>query len=294
MNSIEYNHCPCCKAKSISKPKHPYATTYNKICFNYLKCENCGVVFVAPIPDKETFAKMYAKANYHDCHYQDKNIADYTYSTKLLMQYLSAGSSVLDYGCGTGEFLIELKKVGFLPFGVEFDDSATNYASQKIACKVVSVHDFKKQPVRPMFDAIHFGDVLEHLPNPTETLTELLGYLNPGGILFAEGPLESNPSPVYWASRLFGIFKRLMHPRFFAEHPPHHLYLCDATQQLDFFFRVEPRLSVKLWQIYETGWPYAEGCLLKRAIAKLAIFIGGRKFLGITFGNRFRGVFNIP
>jgi hypothetical protein len=85
-----------------------------------------------------------------------------------------------------------------------------------------------------------------------------------------------------------------MHPRFFAEHPPHHLYLCDATQQLDFFFRVEPRLSVKLWQIYETGWPYAEGCLLKRAIAKLAIFIGGRKFLGITFGNRFRGVFNIP
>jgi hypothetical protein len=48
---------------------------------------------------------------------------------------------------------------------------------------------------------------------------------------------------------------------------------------------------LKHWQIYETGWPYASGGAIKRAIAALATALGGRRIFGSTFGNRFRGVF---
>ncbi len=289
------NHtCPLCKSSSTPKLEYPYATTYNKVCFSYIKCDGCGVVFVDPIPDKETFTKMYAKADYHDCYYQDKESGEYLASTKLLKQYLPEGASVLDYGCGIGEFLKELKKEGFVPYGVEFDKDAANSASQSAGCDVISVDDFQAQTVKPMFDAIHFGDVLEHLPDPAKTFKELLAYLKPSGILYVEGPLEINPSLVYWASRLFGAFRRLVRPTFVGQHPPNHLFRTGARQQLAFFFRVEPRLVLKYWKINETGWPYAEGGVVKRAIAGVAVRVGGKKLFGMTFGNRFRGVFTLP
>jgi len=136
--------------------------------------------------------------------------------------------------------------------------------------------------------------VLEHLPNPAATLKELLCYLKPNGVLFVEGPLEINPSPVYWASHIFGALKRLVRPNFIATHPPTHLFRADAKQQLAFFSYIEPSCELKYWQVYETGWPYINGGTIKHAIASFANAIGGKKFLGITFGNRFRGVFICP
>jgi hypothetical protein len=46
--------------------------------------------------------------------------------------------------------------------------------------------------------------------------------------------------------------------------------------------------------VHETGWPYANGGALKRAIAGAAASLGGRKIFGVTFGNRFCGLFRLP
>lgn len=293
MKLLSNSVCPFCKCPSSPKFKYPYATFYNNVCFRYIKCDDCGIVFVSPIPDDDTFKKMYAKASYHDCYYQDKQCNEYFLSVKLLRQYLSEGSSVLDYGCGFGEFLTELKKAGFVPLGIEFDKDAANFATQKAGCEVLSVEDFQSHPANMMFDAIHFGDVLEHLPDPAKTLKLLLTYLKPDGILYVEGPLEINPSPVYWATRLFGMFKLLFHPTFFAQHPPNHLFFAGGSQQLAFFSNVEPRLFLKYWSIYESGWPYAKGGIIKSAIARFAVHLGGQRFFGITFGNRFHALFTL-
>jgi len=135
------------------------------------------------------------------------------------------------------------------------------------------------------------GDVLEHLPDPASTLKNLLCYLKPGGVLFVEGPLEINPSPVYWAARTFGAFKRILRPGLVGSDAPTHLFRTGAKQQLAFFLLTEPRLELISWTVYETGWPYAEGGTVKRAIAGIALLIGGKHLFGTTFGNRFRGVF---
>lgn len=234
---------------------------------------------------------MYAKAEYHDCHYEGKDGREYAASAQLLTQYLATDALVLDYGCGIGAFLKALGNAGFVPYGVEFDRNAAKFAGQNTGCVAMSVDDFLSQPDKPVFDAIHFGDVLEHLPDPAGTLKELLGYLKPGGVLFVEGPLEINPSPVYWAARLFGAIKHMVRPNFVASHPPTHLFRTNAKQQIAFFSRNEPGLDLRHWQIYETGWPYASGGAVKRLIAGLAIRLSGKKIIGSTFGNRFRGVF---
>lgn len=256
-----------------------------------MRCATCISVFVDPVPDSATFARMYAKAAYHDCHYEDKEGGEYAASAQLLKQYLPVGASVLDYGCGVGGFLIALGNVGFVPYGVEFDRDAADCAGQKAGCMTMSVDDFLSQPAKPVFDSIHFGDVLEHLPDPASTLKTLLGNLKPGGVLFVEGPLEINPSPVYWAAHLFGAIKRMVRPQFVASHSPTHLFRTNAKQQLVFFSRVEPSLDLRHWEVYETGWPYASGGTVKRLIAGLAIRLSGKLIDGSAFGNRFRGVF---
>lgn len=256
-----------------------------------MRCASCTSVFVDPIPDKATFARMYAKAAYHDCHYEDKEGDEYAASAQLLTHYLPASASVLDYGCGVGGFLRALGNSGFVPYGVEFDRDAADFAGKKAGCTTMSVDDFLSQPDKPVFDAIHFGDVLEHLPDPSCTLKNVLGNLKPGGVLFVEGPLEINPSPVYWAAHLFGTIKRVVQPKFVARHSPTHLFRTNAKQQRAFFSRVEPLLDLKYWQVYETGWPYASGGTLKRLIAGFAVRLSGKPIGGTAFGNRFRGLF---
>jgi 2-polyprenyl-3-methyl-5-hydroxy-6-metoxy-1,4-benzoquinol methylase len=234
---------------------------------------------------------MYTKADYHDCHYEGKGSEEYLISAQILGQYIPAGASVLDYGCGVGGFLKALRDEGFVPFGVEFNRDAALAAGESANCKTMSVDDFQMQSISAKFDAIHFGDVLEHIPDPTGTLKAMLGCLKPEGVLFIEGPLETNPSLVYWAANLFGAIKRILRPNSNADHPPTHLFLTGAKQQKAFFSRAEGRLELKYWQVYETGWPYANGGLLKRAISRIAVSIGGRVLFGLTFGNRFRGIF---
>ena len=288
INSVR--HCPLCDART-SGVTFPYITKFNAVQFEYLKCVACSSVFVNPLPDSQTFAKMYAKAVYHDCDYEAPTGWSYADSANLLKNYLPTAAKVMDYGCGVGAFLKALAQEGFKPYGVEFDEDAARFAGQNANCETFSVDHFLALTDKPKLDAIHLGDVLEHLPDPASTLKNLLCYLKPGGVLFVEGPLEINPSPVYWAARTFGAFKRILRPGLVGSHAPTHLFRTGAKQQLAFFLLTEPRLELISWTVYETGWPYAEGGTVKRAIAGIALLIGGKHLFGTTFGNRFRGVF---
>jgi SAM-dependent methyltransferase len=283
------NHrdCPICGSKPHGSA-FPYATYFNDFHFKYLKCGSCKSVFVSPVPDAKTFALMYAKAAYHDRYYEGGEVADFKESVCLLRHYLKSGSEILDYGCGMGGFLKACAALDLVPFGVEFDLEAALFAKKNAKCEVMSVESFSNLASTLRFDGIHMGDVLEHLPDPSNTLSRLIDFLKPGGVLFVEGPIELNPSPVYWAAKIFGTLKRVFNPTFVSNDPPTHLFLTNAQSQRIFFTHVDKRLSICFWQVYETGWPYRSGGLIKRSIALLAVLMGGRQFTGVTFGNRFK------
>lgn len=282
--------CPLCGAQAAGAA-FPFATEFNDHHFKYVTCSGCSCVYVDPVPDDETFLRMYAKSQYHDAHYESVDDDAYVASARLLRELLPAGARVLDYGCGTGGFLRALRRTGLDPFGVEFDREAADAARMRSECQVQTVDEFWSETEVGTFDGIHLGDVLEHLPDPGEVLQRLLGRLRPGGILFAEGPLEVNPSPVYWFASLFGWTKRMLRLRSVARHPPTHLFRASARQQLAFFLRPGSSLELREWQVYETGWPYTHGGTLRRSIARLARCVATRTRRFHFFGNRFRGFF---
>jgi len=284
--------CPLC-ASTRNKRAFPYSILFSEQVYFYYRCASCRTVFVDPLPNDQCFKQMYSKVSYHDAHYSDADSAVYRYSVKLLHQYSSVDSSVLDYGCGTGLFLKVAKDQGFRPSGIEFDSSAALAASEASGCSVFSVSEFECGIFDHCFDVIHMGDVLEHLCEPFSILSNLLQSLKPGGLLYVEGPLEVNPSPVYFASRLFGFFKHRLRPSHVNPGMPTHLFRTSARAQAAFFSTRFPQLRKEHWRVFETGWPYAQGPWLKRRIAHISQLLGGQRLLGFTFGNRFEAIYRL-
>lgn len=289
MNNRPTRLCPICGG-SPGSLCFPYRTRYDDVDFDYLGCRECATVFVDPVPAPSTFAKMYAKAAYHDVHYGNPDSSRYRKSAELLAKHVPKGSLVLDYGCGAGGFLAACSEQAFRPIGVDFDESAARSAAEVVGCAWASMADFEAGQPESLFDVIHLGDVLEHLPDPHQTISMLLKRLRPGGCLFIEGPLEVNPSPVYWSARLFGSLKRIFKPGFVASHPPTHLFRTHAAAQKLFFERLGPDYELVAWSMQETGWPYSSGGLVKRCIAAFSRCIGGMRLGRSTFGNRFRAI----
>ncbi|MEI8033251.1 MAG: hypothetical protein WCH05_07900, partial [Chlorobiaceae bacterium] len=162
MPFTQIRSCPICgdSAKGLS---FPYSTFFNGVLFRYCKCRSCSSIFVDPVPDGRTFALMYAKANYHDVHYEkQENAGDSPYkeSACLLAKFANPGALVLDYGCGSGGFLKALGNAGFVPFGVEFDADAAETAARHTGFIAMSVESFNHLTEKPAFDVLHLGDVL--------------------------------------------------------------------------------------------------------------------------------------
>jgi SAM-dependent methyltransferase len=270
----------------------PFSTRFNGELFSYRQCTSCRSVIVSPVPSAETFARMYAKDNYHDNHYTGVSLAPYQRAATLLARHLPPGALVMDYGCGAGAFLSSLKSAGLKGFGVEFDPDAARQAAAVSGFDTCSVAELEGLRGLQKFDAIHLGDVLEHMPDPKEELTRLLQLLRPGGVLFLEGPLETQASPVYWAARLFGAARRAMGRRQPSQGAPTHLIRTHAWAQRRFVDQLAAEFKEQHWRVYETGWPYAFGGRLQRGIAaaaRMASTVGGA--LGLELGNRFEAIY---
>ena len=97
---------------------------------------------------------------------------------------------------------MEAAKLGWRPYGVEFDPEVARRVEGKTGLKVFSDPSALLNEAGGPADVLHLGDVIEHLTALDRQMPEILDLLKPGGILLAQGPLEGNPN-------LFLMFLRL-------------------------------------------------------------------------------------
>lgn len=107
---------------------------------------------------------------------------------RLIKPYLKKGKRLLEIGCSAGMFLYNVKDKVSEAVGMDFDLDSAAYARKKCGCAVYS----DRLPETPLkekyFDIICAFQVLEHVKNPVEFLSEVKKYLKDDGILFIEVP----------------------------------------------------------------------------------------------------------
>jgi len=105
-------------------------------------------------------------------------------SHALMLGMVGRNCRVLEFGCATGGMTRALREQGCVVVGVEVNAEAA--AGARAYAEAVHICDLDTQGISTLlpddrFDAIVFGDVLEHLRDPQKTLQDALRLLAPGG-----------------------------------------------------------------------------------------------------------------
>lgn len=116
--------------------------------------------------------------------------------------YKGGKKSLLDYGCGTGDFLKYAQKKGLDVYGIEPNPDALKLAQKKVGEENVSSSNLKDLDLT--FDYITLWHVLEHIPNLNEFITQLKSKLKPDGKILIAVPnhksFDAKFYKSYWAA----------------------------------------------------------------------------------------------
>jgi len=105
----------------------------------------------------------------------------------------------LDIGCGVGWSLVIAKKKKFKAYGVEPMKVAADYGNKILKVKVINSL-FRSDIFKDKkFDFIMMDQVLEHVPNPLETIVDAFHLLKSGGLFFLGVP------PLDWSRILLSM-----------------------------------------------------------------------------------------
>ncbi len=93
------------------------------------------------------------------------------YSGKLLTWCVGlAGKRVLDYGCATGAYCMQLRKRGFVCTGVDANEEYVRIARQRGVDAIVATQRLPFED--KSFDTVLMFELLEHVPDPDRLLAE--------------------------------------------------------------------------------------------------------------------------
>lgn len=172
-----------------------------------------------PIPPKEILGNYYQSENYISHTDGKRNLFERLYQgvkkialrkkVDLLFKQNNAVGSLLDIGCGTGDFLVEAKKRGWTTTGFEPNDKASELATKKGITIAKQLNDLPDHS----FDVITLWHVLEHIPNLEEQIIALRRLLKPEGKLIVAVPNYKSYDAMhykeYWAA--FDVPRHIWH-----------------------------------------------------------------------------------
>jgi 2-polyprenyl-3-methyl-5-hydroxy-6-metoxy-1,4-benzoquinol methylase len=128
-----------------------------------------------------------------------RTVRSITLKSKLrLINKYQSKFNLLDYGCGTGEFLATCKDVGWSVQGVEPSDDARIKNRRDLHV----VDDLSK--VNTQVNAITMWHVLEHVHDLNETLAKLRSLLTNNGTIFIAVPNHESYDAQYYKNSWAG------------------------------------------------------------------------------------------
>ncbi len=180
--------CPACGTTDVSQTGLLTAHRYR-----LLLCSACGTQFYVDTQrDSADSASHYQWESYKLGVYNDDLVRrsfEDRYRELLEKARPTAGTlaSVLDVGCGIGNFVAFADRLGMRAIGSDVSPRAIEEARHR-GLDVVSADQVADVVPDESVDALTFWDVIEHVHDPGDFLRAVLPKLRPGGVLFFETP----------------------------------------------------------------------------------------------------------
>jgi 2-polyprenyl-3-methyl-5-hydroxy-6-metoxy-1,4-benzoquinol methylase len=175
--------------------------------YNLLMCPKCRLAKTDPFPKDSFMKELYSSRKYRDKGSRFIPLAETgirffrKFRQKRIERFIRKGR-ILDIGCGRGEFLSLLKERGWEAIGLELNEETASNARKAFGLEIRTGSLVDAQFEDNFFDVITLWHVLEHLPDPVQTMDECRRILKPGGLLVIALPhfdsLQARISGKYW------------------------------------------------------------------------------------------------
>lgn len=216
---IEITDCPICQSTDLQKFRNCEDFTVSHETFKVNICSTCSLGITTPRPSNDKLGEYY-KSNEYISHsgkssgglgFVYRIARSFALKSKLSrIQKIKRQGSILDFGCGTGEFLQTMKSSGWHIQGLEVSDSARQKAEELNGQKFIRSLD---EISGAQFDVITAWHVIEHVPELTQTVKKLKEVLKQDGVIFIAVPNYQSPDGEkyknHWAG--FDVPRHLWH-----------------------------------------------------------------------------------
>ncbi len=161
-----------------------------------VKCRHCHSIFPNPMPYPSGEDIRYADV---DGYFENVMRVDseerISFGTQLVEdaeKLLGFRGKFLDVGCGRGEIVKAADNIGWEAKGCDISDQYIDYArnKHKVDAYAGTIEELKF--AENSFDFISLVEVIEHLYNPLETISELHRIMKKDGILYLSTPNEES------------------------------------------------------------------------------------------------------
>jgi SAM-dependent methyltransferase len=215
-----------------------WKSLFERLGFQYLRCEDCGLVRTHPIPSPDEIASHYAKrsqsGNYQVlARFAEEYRVVYAGFLDFIRRHRPRpdGLRILDIGCFSGTFLDLAQTAGLVTYGVEYQPEAAALASAKHGGRVFCGRIEQYRPdTGGCFDIVTAFGLIEHLTEPNVVTQLASDVLKPGGLLVLQTPNTRS-----WLARVMGRtwppYAPVEHVYYFS---PHNLRLLLERHRLRF------------------------------------------------------------
>jgi 2-polyprenyl-3-methyl-5-hydroxy-6-metoxy-1,4-benzoquinol methylase len=187
--------CPVCNGSKFKNQIICQDFLVSGESFVLTDCESCGLRLTNPRPNQESIGRYYESDHYDPHSGKTSNIFNLIYKTvrsinltwkKNLINQYSPHGRLLDFGTGTGEFVLKMKSNAWEVEGTELHGRPREFGNQKYNLDIKE--NLSQLTHNQVFTAITLWHVLEHIYDINSLLQQLASLLSKDGKLIIATP----------------------------------------------------------------------------------------------------------